>query len=324
MTTVGIIANPASGKDIRRLVAHGSVFDNEEKVNIVRRVLLGLDAVGVERALCMPDSYAIARRAQQRIHPRLSVELVDMEPNFNQNDSTRAARHMVAAGVGAIVTLGGDGTNRAVSKGCGEVPLVAISTGTNNVFPTMIEGTLAGMAAGLVAAGKVRGAPAIARCTRLEVLRDGQVIDTALVDAAVYDDLFIGARAVWDMRRVHAIVLARPARGIIGLSSVGAAIPSVDGAAGLFIRTGEGGQRVVAPIAPGVVAQVEIASWQALLVGESVPVEHAPAVIALDGEREVSVKPGEQLHIRLSDRGPYLVDVSVALAEAARAGLFVR
>ena len=41
MTTVGIIANPASGKDIRRLIAHGSVFDNQEKVNIVRRVMLG-------------------------------------------------------------------------------------------------------------------------------------------------------------------------------------------------------------------------------------------------------------------------------------------
>jgi predicted polyphosphate/ATP-dependent NAD kinase len=35
----GIIANPAAGKDIRRLVAHGSTFDNNEKVNIVHRVL---------------------------------------------------------------------------------------------------------------------------------------------------------------------------------------------------------------------------------------------------------------------------------------------
>ena len=37
---VGIIANPSSGNDIRRLVAHGSAFDNNEKINIVRRVLL--------------------------------------------------------------------------------------------------------------------------------------------------------------------------------------------------------------------------------------------------------------------------------------------
>ena len=41
VSRVGIIANPASGKDIRRLVAHGSTFDNNEKTNIVRRVLLG-------------------------------------------------------------------------------------------------------------------------------------------------------------------------------------------------------------------------------------------------------------------------------------------
>jgi predicted polyphosphate/ATP-dependent NAD kinase len=49
--------------------------------------------------------------------------------------------------VGAIVTLGGDGTNLAVSAACSDVPLVAISTGTNNVFPTMIDGTIAGIAA---------------------------------------------------------------------------------------------------------------------------------------------------------------------------------
>ena len=40
--SVGIIANPASGKDIRRLVAQGSVFDNNEKINIVRACALAL------------------------------------------------------------------------------------------------------------------------------------------------------------------------------------------------------------------------------------------------------------------------------------------
>jgi len=38
--TVGIIANPESGRDIRRLVAHASVFDNMEKVSIVERLLI--------------------------------------------------------------------------------------------------------------------------------------------------------------------------------------------------------------------------------------------------------------------------------------------
>ena len=49
MSKVGIIANPASGKDIRRLVAYGTVFDNQKKVNIVRRVLLALTAVGLKK-----------------------------------------------------------------------------------------------------------------------------------------------------------------------------------------------------------------------------------------------------------------------------------
>ena len=44
---VGIIANPAAGKDIRRLVAEGRFVPNNEKRNIVRRILAGLDAVGI-------------------------------------------------------------------------------------------------------------------------------------------------------------------------------------------------------------------------------------------------------------------------------------
>ncbi len=71
MSKVGIIANPASGKDIRRLVAYGSVFDNQEKVNIVRRALMGLKAVGIEEVLCMPDYYNIVTRALDGLHPLL-------------------------------------------------------------------------------------------------------------------------------------------------------------------------------------------------------------------------------------------------------------
>ena len=39
------------------------VFNNDEKVNIVRRVLLGLEAVGVERVFFMPDSFSIGPKA---------------------------------------------------------------------------------------------------------------------------------------------------------------------------------------------------------------------------------------------------------------------
>ncbi len=49
--SVGLIANPASERDIRRLVAHASVFTSHEKINLLRRVLLGLAAAGVDLVL---------------------------------------------------------------------------------------------------------------------------------------------------------------------------------------------------------------------------------------------------------------------------------
>ena len=46
MTKVGIISNPASGKDIRRLVAYASVMDNVEKTSLVKRIIMGIDSTG--------------------------------------------------------------------------------------------------------------------------------------------------------------------------------------------------------------------------------------------------------------------------------------
>ena len=47
--------------------------------------------------------------------------------------------------VAAIVVLGGDGTHRVVAKACGDTPICAISTGTNNAFPDLRETTVAGL-----------------------------------------------------------------------------------------------------------------------------------------------------------------------------------
>ena len=88
----GIVANPASGKDIRRLVAHASVFGNDEKVNIVRRVLVGLEAAGVGLVLYMPDPNALVPRAAEEIE--LGAELRAVEGDFrgDARDTWIAAR----------------------------------------------------------------------------------------------------------------------------------------------------------------------------------------------------------------------------------------
>ena len=61
MPTIGIIANPASGKDIRRLVSYATTIDNREKVNIVKRITLAAQSMGIDRILFMPDTFQIGR-----------------------------------------------------------------------------------------------------------------------------------------------------------------------------------------------------------------------------------------------------------------------
>jgi predicted polyphosphate/ATP-dependent NAD kinase len=328
VTIVGIIANPASGKDIRRLIAHGSVFDNQEKVSIVRRVLLGLQATGVDQVVCMPDSFGIGQRAVESVELSLAFSTLDMSLQANQDDSTLAARLMRERGVGAIVTLGGDGTNRAVAKTSETVPIMPISTGTNNVFPQMIEGTVAGLAAGLVARGQLPLEETTRRQLRLDVRRDGQLLDIALIDVVVYAESFIGARAVWDMAKVREIVLTQASPSNIGLSSIGGGVfcAQLDRQHGVYLRLndGHGLLELTAAIAPGLIEQVQLSQFRLLRVGDEVEVGFLPAILALDGEREVAVREGERVTVALSDRGPVLIDMRRTMQAAARHGLLAR
>jgi predicted polyphosphate/ATP-dependent NAD kinase len=322
---VGIIANPASGKDIRRLVAYGSVFDNQEKVRIVRRILLGLAAVGVERICYMPDYFGIVGRALDPIDIPATVFPTDFPLSGTQDDSTQAARIMEAQGATCIVTLGGDGTNRAVAKGNGSVPVVPISTGTNNVFPAMIEGTIAGMAAGLVGTGRVPLEEGTFLSTKLEVIMDGKVIDLAVVDAAVYDDVFVASRAIWDMTKVRQVFLNRAEPGNIGLSSIGGLIHPIapEEPRGLYLEIGGNSRSVLAPVAPGMIKKVYIKSRQVMEPGQEIPIGLTPSVLALDGEREVEIRAGQRVAVRLAEKGPRVVDMHRTMAAAMKRGILV-
>lgn len=323
--TVGIIANPASGKDIRRLVAHGSTFDNNEKINIVRRVLLALDSLHVERVWYMPDSYGIGPRAVSGLSLGLDLQPLPMPVLDNASDSYEAARRLADLEVDCVVTLGGDGTNRVIAKGIGDVPMVAISTGTNNVFPRMIEGTIAGLAAGLVATCDTVRLNAVKRRPRLDVLLDGEPKEIALIDVVTSRHGWIGARALWDPAHLREIVLSRVAPAEIGMCGLGGLLfPDAAGTRqGVHLRIGDDGQPLLAPIAPGLVKSVPIASASLIAFGASVGLDASPCTVALDGEREFEIlKAGHTLEVRLNPSGPNVVDVDAALQEGATSGAF--
>src|SRR5207237_7510709 len=127
----------------------------------------------------------ICWKAQDNLKLAATVRELNMLVESNQDDTIRAAAQMCDLGVDCIVSLGGDGTNRALAKACGTVPLLPLSTGTNNVFPYMFEATLAGLAAGIVARGIVTAPEVIIQRPRLDVEVNGEGVDLALVDAGV-------------------------------------------------------------------------------------------------------------------------------------------
>jgi predicted polyphosphate/ATP-dependent NAD kinase len=227
---------------------------------------------------------------------------------------------MREAGAQVIVTLGGDGTSRIVAKSADDVPLLSLSTGTNNVFPSSIEGTLAGLAAKAFASGWVSRNEACVRRPVLTLKKDGKPLDTALVDLVVVDGWDTGAKAVWDPESIRELFLTQAPPLAIGLAAIGSAVDPmpVGSAEGIQIILGENGKEVRAPIAPGLVATVSIEK-HSRFKGE-LPILASEGVIALDGEREHVIDPSAKYSVSFGEDGPWVLDVEKALSAAARNG----
>lgn len=336
--SVGVIANPASGRDIRRLVSGASVFDNGEKGNMVYRLMVGLAAVGVEHVLMMPaasglyDSLERTLRAAApmtalELRPMPELELIEMKVRHNARDTIYAISEMEHRGVSAVIVLGGDGTSRIVARHCAaDVPLCTLSTGTNNAFPEMREATVAGIATGLVATGEV-GNGALRREKILRVGLNGDANhDCALVDVALNSERFVGARALWRPRNISEIVVSSARPDAVGLSSIAGLLDPTprDAPHALHVRLGppESADTVLTvPLAPGLVVPVGVEEINRLEPGETVALAPGVGSVALDGEREIEVGPSDEVEVGLDPHGPLTIDVGAVMREAAHRGL---
>src|SRR5689334_7806307 len=114
---VGIIANPVSARDIRRVIANAASLQIADRANIVLRVLASLHACGVGEVLMMPENGGIRghverglTRARNRGEAQFpTVTYLPTRVTGTVDDTCRAAEEMRRAGVAAIVVLGGDG-----------------------------------------------------------------------------------------------------------------------------------------------------------------------------------------------------------------------
>jgi predicted polyphosphate/ATP-dependent NAD kinase len=327
MRAVGLVANPASGKDIRRLAGKASVFDNREKLAIVRRAVIGAIAAGARRFVYMSDSHGIVKQAiaETSIPRGVRFEALPSSGTASAMDTIVAAEQMAQKDCAVVLVLGGDGTNRAFVRGWRDATLVSLSTGTNNVFPVMAEATVAGMALGLIAAGTVASRLVATQAKVIDVDIEEAEQDIALIDAVITRDAFIGAKALLDPSQLKEALLCRAEPAAVGITSLGGLVRPVSDKDdfGLHLTFAKGGRQLLAPMGPGMFAKVEIGKTRLVKFDQAVKAS-GPSVIALDGERERVIAPGQRIEMRISRRGPWVVDLAATLQRAAKQKIFLR
>ena len=196
-----------------------------------------------------------------------------------------------------------------------------LSTGTNNVFPQLLEPTIGGMVAGLAAAGRL---PRDMLARRSKVLRlrfSNGTTDVGLIDAALLRDDFVGNFLPFDAERLSRILLTRAEPDSVGMSPIGGFIDPVGAAddCGLLIEMGPGrtfrSAAVAGPVSRGVGHESHADSARhARDVSQG-------GVLALDGDRDHKLADGYSVQISIERNGPWVFDVAASMHHAVRQGM---
>lgn len=328
--TLGIIVNPHSGRDARRLFARAGTSTLEDKRNQVTRIVVGAAAAGIQKILLSRDAFRIATAATEALSLEIDCEVLDLPLTGKSVDSQSAAIAMRDAGCGALVALGGDGTSRAITQAWRDVVLLPLSTGTNNVFPFEVEATVAGAAAGLVASGRIALEDAAKRAKIVEVACEDGRRSLALIDGAMLVDDHPGSLLQADPTKLSRILLTRAEPASVGLSPVGGLVMPCDAEDEFAVEVKtrpeanpeRTGKSVRSPISPGLYATVGLDAVERVELGSEVRWT-GPGLLAFDGDREIVLAEGESAILRVVRSGPFVIDPKRTLVAAAEQGLFL-
>ena len=285
------------------------------------RAAIGAVAGGAKRLLVIAEPFRISTSAVENLDLDAEIEVLDIGAELRAADTSRAIAKMREADCGALIVLGGDGTQRIVAKTWRDAPLVPLSTGTNNVFPLHVEATAAGLAAGLVASARVPLAEVSRPVKVVHVLIEGEPPDLAVIDAVLLIDDAVGNFMPFEPRKLRRVVLARAEPSAVGMSPIGGLLhPCGDrttSASTSCVVARRRGRTLWRRLRRDCSARCGSASAPAAF-GEAVAID-SPGVLAFDGDREQSSRR-DACVLSVSRDGPRRIDVDAVLARAARDG----
>lgn len=321
MNAIAILVNPMSGRDVRRIAARASFATHESKMDMVARVAAGADAIGVKSIYVTREPFRICTRALEWMPLRAHVHVLDFPIRNTDDDTATALARFRQQGVRTIVSLGGDGTHRIIARTGADVDLIPLSTGTNNVFPSQTEPTIAGMVAAWAARG-VLGVTKLKRKTKiLRVdLPDGST-DVALIDAVKLENDVVGNMLPFNTENIRELVLTRAHASGIGMTSIGGLLRETSEKSdhGLYLKMGVG-TKVRAAISPGLFEDVSVAQIELLGLSDRRWIR-GPGILAFDGDRLHRLGPSEQASVTLVREGPYVYDIEACMSYAVANGL---
>lgn len=325
MSTIAICVNPMSGRDVRRLAAKATNITPETKRDIVARIAIGADAAGVKHIFAADEPFRIASGALSWLPLSAKVHILKTPITNTALDTETALAAFLEAGVDTVVSLGGDGTNRALvraalSLGAHDLNLIPLSAGTNNAFPVLAEPTIAGVVAGFAAQGRLNDFRQ--RCKVIHVTLSDGSMDVGLIDATLLTGDSTGNLLPFDTKKLSGLLLTRADPAVVGMATIGGFVEIVtaDDDHGLLIKMGAGGQRIGTPVSPGLFEWVDIASVKKVALGEAVSMADE-GVLALDGDRDHLVDIDRPATVSIRRDGPWVLDTNEAMRHTIRAGL---
>lgn len=324
-TRLGLFVNPMSGRDVRRIAARATNMTHEAKMDMIARVAVGADRVGVDELYIFDEPFRISTQALAWVELKAKVRVFKLNLQHNQADTEQAMSILQQEGVDTVVALGGDGTHRVIVRYAPDLTLVALSTGTNNVFPVNVEPTIAGMAAGLAARGELPtdqcGVSSL--CKVLHVKLNDGTSDIALIDAVLLENDFVGNFMPYDSHKIKEMVLTCALPDAIGMAPIGGFVHVIEKSDdfGLYLKLGSG-HGFHAPISPGYFQPVSTQSSSKLELHQTALL-NGPGVVALDGDREHWLADGESATVTLRRDGCRVLDIPAAMRYAAAESILV-